>query len=211
MIGAGLYLVWPVFFNDIDDSYRLGRRGRLRADLGGIYFNAVFSVILGTAFLLVGFAPLVVAAAVQHLVVVQQFLPFVRLDGYYVVSDLAGVPNLFARIRPILGSLVPGRSATPAVSGLRPGARALVTAWVIVTVAVMGAFFVFVVVHLPDIAGSMAHATNVQTESLLAAWRVRSPWVALVDLLQLGLILVPPTGILLTLWQAARLRLRARS
>ena len=43
VIGVGVYLVWPSFFTNVTDSYRLSRAGRLRTDLGGLYFNAVFS------------------------------------------------------------------------------------------------------------------------------------------------------------------------
>jgi putative peptide zinc metalloprotease protein len=35
VMGVGLYLVWPAFYTDVTDSYRLGRGGRLRTDLGG--------------------------------------------------------------------------------------------------------------------------------------------------------------------------------
>ncbi len=45
VIGAGIYLVWPAFYTDVTDSYRLGRRGRLRTDLGGLYFNAIVVVL----------------------------------------------------------------------------------------------------------------------------------------------------------------------
>ena len=41
VMGAGIYLVWPAFYTDVTDSYRLGRGGRLRTDLGGLYFNAI--------------------------------------------------------------------------------------------------------------------------------------------------------------------------
>ena len=44
VMGAGLYLVWPAFYTDVTDSYRLGRAGRLRTDLGGLYFNAIVVV-----------------------------------------------------------------------------------------------------------------------------------------------------------------------
>ncbi len=44
VMGAGLYLVWPAFYTDVTDSYRLGRVGRLRTDLGGLYFNAIVAV-----------------------------------------------------------------------------------------------------------------------------------------------------------------------
>jgi putative peptide zinc metalloprotease protein len=35
-IGVGIYLVWPSFFTNVTDSYRLSRGGRLRTDLGGL-------------------------------------------------------------------------------------------------------------------------------------------------------------------------------
>lgn len=36
-IGVGLFLVWPAFYSDVTDAYRLGRGGRVRTDLGGVY------------------------------------------------------------------------------------------------------------------------------------------------------------------------------
>ena len=45
VMGAGVYLVWPAFYTDVTDSYRLGRGGRIRTDLGGLYFNAVVVVL----------------------------------------------------------------------------------------------------------------------------------------------------------------------
>ena len=42
VIGMGVYVVWPAFFTNVTDAYRLGRAGRIRTDLGGVYFNAIF-------------------------------------------------------------------------------------------------------------------------------------------------------------------------
>ena len=44
----------------------------------------------------------------MHIEMAQQLVPAVRLDGYYVLADLAGVPDLFARVGPVLRSLRPG-------------------------------------------------------------------------------------------------------
>src|SRR3954468_23514443 len=41
VMGVGVYIVWPAFYTDITDAYRLGKWGRLRADVGGMYFNAI--------------------------------------------------------------------------------------------------------------------------------------------------------------------------
>src|SRR4029077_19590062 len=46
VIGVGIYMVWPAFFTNVTDSYRLSRAGRLRTDLGGLYFNLIFMLAL---------------------------------------------------------------------------------------------------------------------------------------------------------------------
>jgi putative peptide zinc metalloprotease protein len=148
-IGVGVYLVWPVLYTDVTDSYRLGKRGRLRTDLGGVYFNCVFALGLAVAYLVCGFEPLLLAVVGQHLIVLDQFLPWVRLDGYYVVADLIGVSDLFARIKPVLRGLVPGRPLDPRVRELKGWARAAVTTWVLTTVSILMAMAVVVAVHAP--------------------------------------------------------------
>ena len=45
VMGVGVYLVWPAFYCDVTDAYRLNRAGRLRTDLGGVYFNAIFALL----------------------------------------------------------------------------------------------------------------------------------------------------------------------
>ncbi len=45
-MGCGLYLAWPAFYTDVTDAYRLGKKGRLRTDLGGVYLNVI--VIIAT-------------------------------------------------------------------------------------------------------------------------------------------------------------------
>jgi putative peptide zinc metalloprotease protein len=169
VIGAGVYLVWPVFYNDLNDSYRLSRGGRLRADLGGVYFNVVFILGLMAAHALTGSGLLLLAALLQHVVIVQQFLPFVRLDGYYIVSDLAGVPDLFGSIRPILSSLVPGRAPEPVLTGLRTRARWIVTVWVVVTVPLLLILVALFVRSAPHLVGAAWRTLVDQTDALLGS------------------------------------------
>jgi putative peptide zinc metalloprotease protein len=165
-IGIGLYLVWPVMYTDVTDSYRLGKRGRLRTDLGGVYFNGVFAVALAVAYLVSGFEPLLLAIVGQHLIVLDQFLPWVRLDGYYVVADLIGVSDLFSRIKPMLRGLVPGRPLDPRVAELKPWARATVTGWVATTASVMLALAVVMVVRGPAYLSRAWTSLVVQTEAV---------------------------------------------
>ena len=62
VIGMGIYVIWPAFFTNVTDAYRLGRAGRIRTDLGGVYFNAIFVLLLTVTYLATGYAPLVAAS-----------------------------------------------------------------------------------------------------------------------------------------------------
>ena len=117
-IGAGIYLIWPSFFTNVTDSYRLSRGGRLRTDLGGLYFNLISILALAGVYAATGAEILLLAIAVIHLEMLEQLLPFARFDGYWILSDLIGVPDLFARISPIVkNALTRGRHPDPRIAG----------------------------------------------------------------------------------------------
>ena len=99
-MGVGIYVASPAFFTDLSDGYRLGRWGRIRGDLGGVYFNAVYAVALFPFYLATRSPLMFLVMTAMILEILYQMVPFVRSDGYWAVSDLAGVPDLFApRIR----------------------------------------------------------------------------------------------------------------
>lgn len=159
-IGVGVYLVFPAFFTDVTDSYRLNRAGRIRTDLGGLYFNCLCLIGLGGAYLLTGQGFFLLAAALMHFEMIQQLVPTLRFDGYFVLADIAGVPDLFNRIRPVLLSLIPGRPADPRVSGLRPFARRIVTAWVLTVVPLLFLALGWMLWSLPVIIQQTAAAVR---------------------------------------------------
>ena len=66
--------------------------------------------LAGAGYFATGQEALLLVAFVQHTIVLQQLLPLLRFDGYYVLSDLTGVPDILSRIKPIFRSLVPGRA-----------------------------------------------------------------------------------------------------
>lgn len=203
-IGVGLYLFWPAFSNDLNDSYRLSRTGRLRADLGGIYFNVVVILALGCAYAFTGLAPLLVVIAIQHLAILQQFLPFLRLDGYYVVGDLVGIPDLFAYIRPVLSGLIRRRPAAPPGHGLKPVARAVVSAWVLVSVPLLAAGVVLLGLRLPTLAHAGWGSFGRQARALGAATRAGDLLSGLVSLVGLATLALPGVGAALTVFRLGR-------
>jgi putative peptide zinc metalloprotease protein len=137
-MGFGLYLVWPAPYSTVTDSYRLSRAGRLRTDLGGVYFNVVFITGMNLAYLYTQAPWLFVSIVLLHIETAIQFLPIVRLDGYYILADLIGVPDLFSRLGPVLSSAIPGWPTHPRVRELKPWVRRTITLWVLIVVPYIG-------------------------------------------------------------------------
>lgn len=153
-MGAGLYLIWPAFYTDVTDSYRLGRGGRIRTDLGGLYFNAIVAVATMGIWWASGYDALLLVIVTQILQMVRQLLPLVRFDGYHILADTTGVPDLFQRIKPTLLSLLPWRRNEPDAQVLKPWARAIVTLWVLVTVPLLLLSLVLMVLSMPRLLGT---------------------------------------------------------
>jgi putative peptide zinc metalloprotease protein len=172
-IGVGIYMVWPAFFTNVTDSYRLSRAGRLRTDLGGLYFNAIFMLALAGLYAATSSEILLLVIAVTHLEMLEQLLPFVRFDGYFILSDLVGVPDLFARIVPILRSAVNRATRRgrpdPRVAGLRRHARIVVTGWVMCVLPLLLAGFGYLLLRLPAIDRSLWRAASAQAHLMTAA------------------------------------------
>jgi putative peptide zinc metalloprotease protein len=145
-IGMGLYLVWPAFYTDVTDAYRLPKRDRLRVDLGGLYFNAIVAVVTLGVWLAVRVDALLLLIGLQLLQMVKQLSPVIRADGYHILADATGVPDLFTHIGPTLRRLLPGRREPSALTGR---ARFLVTAWVLVVVPVLLALMASAILLFP--------------------------------------------------------------
>ncbi len=169
VIGVGIYLIWPSFFTNVTDSYRLSRGGRLRTDLGGLYFNLIFMLALAGVYAATSAEILPLVIALTHLEMLEQLLPFVRFDGYFILSDLAGVPDLFARVAPILrGVLSRGRGDRRA-GDLRRSARIVVTTWVLLVIPLLTLTMGYLLLRLPQINRALFRAASEQAHLATAA------------------------------------------
>ena len=169
-MGAGIYLVWPAFYTDVTDSYRLGRGGRVLTDLGGLYFNAIVAVAIGGVWWVTRDDALLLVVATQILQMVRQLMPLVRFDGYHVLADVTGVPDLFQRIRPTLAGLLPWNWRKPENRILKPWARAVVSLWVVAVVPMLLFSLWCMVLALPRVLGTAWASTQAQSAQFVNAW-----------------------------------------
>lgn len=152
--GCGIYVAWPVFYTDITNTYRLDRKGRLRTDLGGVYFNGLFVVVLSAAYAATGYAPLLVGIVSTNLEIIQQLMPTLRFDGYYIIADLVGIPDLFKYIGPILRRTLLRQPADPRLNALKRWPQLVITVWVLCIVPVLAAELGMLACNLPGMAES---------------------------------------------------------
>src|SRR4051794_28955937 len=92
-MGAGLYLIYPAFYTDVTDSYRLSRAARIRTDLGGLYFNALVALAMFGLWVASRWDGLLLVIAAQILQMIRQLPPLVRFDGYHILADLTRLPG----------------------------------------------------------------------------------------------------------------------
>jgi len=96
-LGVGLYFFYPVFYVDVTAAWRLNRYQRAIVDVGGVYIQLLFVPLALLLFWLTQDPTYLMLIAVIDLVILGNFEPFMKLDGYWLLSDLTGVPNLHAR------------------------------------------------------------------------------------------------------------------
>jgi putative peptide zinc metalloprotease protein len=194
-IGVGLYLVWPAFYTDVTDAYRLGRGGRLRVDLGGLYFNAIFGVAMVGVWAATHVDAVLLVIVAQLVQMIRQLVPFVRFDGYHVLADLVGVPDLFFHIRPTLVGLLPWRWGRGPRNPLKLWARTVVTLWVLVTLPLLAGLLVLVVLVLPRIVATAWDSLGVQWSALSTNWEFGDISAVATGFLSMLTISLPVLGI----------------
>jgi putative peptide zinc metalloprotease protein len=165
-----------------------------------VYFNTIFILLTAGAYFLTGFEPLLLIIPLQHMEILHQFLPFIRLDGYYIVSDLTGVPDMFMRIKPVLKSLLPWRETEDSVKELKTWARAAVTVYVLTLIPALALLLGLTLMNLPRVFGT-AYDSFVTTAHKLGHAGGAS---IVVDVIQLVVLLLVPLGLVVTFVQLGR-------
>ncbi len=96
-IGGGFYLFSPVYFADVTDIWKLHPKKRIIVNLAGIYFE----LIVCSIFIIIGTLFNVGSLSIIGLFIVINTLfnlnPFLRSDGYWILTDLLEIPNLYKK------------------------------------------------------------------------------------------------------------------
>jgi len=170
-MGVGLYVIYPTFYTDTTDAYRLGRWARLRTDLGGIYFHLLFGLALIGLYFVTGQELLLAVVLVISGDILYQLIPYLRLDGYWALTDLAGIPDFFSQTGPFLRSVLP----LPGSSGgklptLKRSAKIAFAAYIALTIPVLAVLTAFMLWGFPRFMTTAWGAVRHQGSVFTQAW-----------------------------------------
>ena len=93
-IGGAFYLFSPVMFTDVTNAWALTKRERIVVNCGGMYFEAIFCAGFYSFLIPFGFSELRMISLLILLKTMWNLNPFLRSDGYWILSDLLNIPNL---------------------------------------------------------------------------------------------------------------------
>jgi putative peptide zinc metalloprotease protein len=212
-MGFGLYVIFPALFTDVTESYRLGRWGRVRTGLGGPYFHLLFATGLIGVAVASGYEFLLIAVLLINIEIARQFVPFVRLDGYWVLADLSGVPDFLSQMGPFVRSLFPRLARGGArLPRLKHWVKVVFAAYVVLIVPVLVAMLALLVRFLPRMMTLLWDAVATQIHFLSTAFTERD-WIGTAtSLVELVILVLPILGLAYLIYSltAKPLRLVAR-
>ncbi len=101
-IGFGFYFIMPVMYADVTNIWLASKERRVIANLGGIFNELLYSSVLLVLFWVTGDPNLYFIAITIAALVVFELNPFVRFDGYWILSDVSNTPNLLRKSKAVL-------------------------------------------------------------------------------------------------------------
>jgi putative peptide zinc metalloprotease protein len=204
-IGMGLYLIYPAFYTDVSDNYRLGRWARVRTDLGGFYFNLIFTLGLIVLYVITGQEFLLFVVVLIDLAMVYQSLPVVRFDGYWALTDLTGIPDLFSQIGPFVRSVVPWRGwKGRRLPKLKGWVKVVFGVYTLVTVPLLVFLLLLLLKSLPDLLTTAWDSFVRQSDGFSTVWMARDVVGLMVAGVHMVMLALPTFGILLILFKLSR-------
>jgi putative peptide zinc metalloprotease protein len=153
-IGVMLYMVFPAFYVNLSNAWRLSGRQRAVIDVGGIYFQLLTTVPLYLIHLLTGNIHCAVALVSVNVMVLFSLNPILKFDGYWLLVDLSGLVNLRARSWKVVKEIVRWSlglaSDVPTLEEVAGrGKKLFLVAYSFLSFGIMCSFILFLVIYAP--------------------------------------------------------------
>lgn len=96
-IGFGIYFIFPVLYSNISSVWHANKQERIITNLAGIYMQLWCMMIFYGFYWLTQNTTSLYLAYFITLYSFIQIIPFIRSDGYWLLSDITSTPNLLEK------------------------------------------------------------------------------------------------------------------
>ena len=203
-MGVGFYFMYPAFYTDVTDGYRLGRWARVRTDLGGFYFYLIAALGAIGLYAVTGQPWLVTLVVLINVDILRQLLPFVRFDGYWALADLTGIPDLFSQIGPFVRSLSSRMGTGAKLPQLKRWVKVVYLTWIVATLPVLAVLLWLMVTRLPDFLTVVVGSLLSQLAAIPSVLRTGDALGTVFLVLQLLILALEIVGIVYLLFSVGR-------
>jgi len=216
-MGIALYIIYPALYTDVTDNYRLSRWARVSTDLGGIYFHLIFALALFAAYFTTHRELYLFCVLLIDLAIIEQFIPVIRLDGYWLLCDITGIPDFFSFMTPFISRSLPSQAGqmlhdvtgtqaarNSGLPELKPWVKVAFITYMLITVPLLIYVFVVMIISLPELLTTAWGGLHAQI-AILHAINIRKEFVTtLLVLLQIVFLTMPVPATIYFLWIALK-------
>jgi putative peptide zinc metalloprotease protein len=147
-IGLTIYLMFPAFYSDVSDAWRLKRWQRVIVDMGGVFFQLVICAVYVIFYRLTEWVALKIAILAIASSCILYLNPVFKFDGYWALSDALGVTNLSRQPGRIFRHIFTQSSNSNNASARRlpwsPLMMSVLAVYTVVSFSIIGYFFLTV-------------------------------------------------------------------
>lgn len=105
-MGFGLYFSFVVFYSDTHEAWNLPRKERMLVSSAGFLYSIIATIPLFIVCFSLRSATIKDFLLLFHLSVIGIFNPFLKMDGYWLLSDILGIPSLHTKIKVLLEEIL---------------------------------------------------------------------------------------------------------
>ncbi|WP_455150059.1 hypothetical protein [Capnocytophaga sp.] len=151
-VGVALYWNFPVFYTDISKIWKLPIKERCVVNLGGVYFQSILLIPILVLFFTTHNELLKYIILLTNINTLITLNPFFKFDGYWLITDICGVPNLRKRLNEFLRYLIAKirkkEVPTPYLLQLKNPQRTFLLIYFILSNAFMCFYFLYLLPRL---------------------------------------------------------------
>ncbi|KFF06345.1 zinc metalloprotease [Flavobacterium reichenbachii] len=113
-IGFGFYIIFPVLYSNVTRIWKLNKAEKIIVNVGGIYFQGLincfflFFLIINNSNNLLTYLMLIIIKT-NLFVMLYSLIPFVRNDGYWIISDYFNIIDLNKKSYSYIGDVMKGK------------------------------------------------------------------------------------------------------